>query len=218
METHKIGTRFEPSGPECIAYLLHKVSGERLASEFFISFPTIDIYGDEVEHPSLIFPASDHDENYFYSRLKKINNDDHQVYTTRASGNGVWAECGPRDIVLDSKRGVLGFLNVFKYEGKITHSSNEEDNNHEWLLKEYTLSDKLKCCCLKMEYVDFMFCMVKRNPEVKVDPEKHSDWFLDSFFDEMSKQHRPKLWKGSSSSADPSHDSTAAEGTNNKRI
>ncbi|KAL0385070.1 UNVERIFIED_CONTAM: hypothetical protein Sradi_2901300 [Sesamum radiatum] len=218
METHKIGTRFEPSAPECIAYLLHKVSGERLSSECFISFPTIDIYGYEVDHPSLIFPASDHEQNYFYSRLKRVNNG-FQVYTNRASGNGVWAECGPRNPILDSKGGVLGFKNVFKYVGKIIHSFNEEDHYHEWLLKEYTLSDQLKYCCLKMEYVDFVFCMVKRNPAVQVDPDKHSDWFLDRFFDEMSKPPPPTLLKGSSSSVPPPHDdSAAAEGTDSKQI
>ncbi|KAL0421802.1 UNVERIFIED_CONTAM: hypothetical protein Slati_3203100 [Sesamum latifolium] len=181
MEVLKIGERFEPSDKECLAYLLHKVTGQALMPSFFISIPTIHIYG-EAQHPSLIFPASDHEENYFDARLKKPNINDDQVHS-RASGKGVWAKCGKKYIV-DSIIGLFGFLTLFKYEGQTDH----EDNNHEWLLKEYTLSNKYKACCLNMEYLDFVFCMVKRNPEVKVDPEKRDESLIQDLIDEMLTQ------------------------------
>ncbi|KAL0385072.1 UNVERIFIED_CONTAM: hypothetical protein Sradi_2901500 [Sesamum radiatum] len=178
MQVFKIGERFEPSDKECLAYLLHKVTGHAIMPSFFISIPTIDIYGEEAQHPSLIFPASDHEENYFYARLKKANmNDDDQVHS-RASGKGVWAKCGKKYIV-DSKIGLLGFLTLFKYEGQ---------TDHEWLLKEYTLSNKYKNCCVNMEYLDFVFCMVKRNPEVKADPAKRDESLIQDLIDEVLTQ------------------------------
>ncbi|KAL0421803.1 UNVERIFIED_CONTAM: hypothetical protein Slati_3203200 [Sesamum latifolium] len=184
-----------------------KVSGQALPSNAFISITTFDIYGKDVPHPSLLFHDSDHHDQYFFTRLKKANKHD-RVYS-RTSGKGVWAECGGEHMIFDTKRGLLGFWSVFRYEGQ---------TNHEWLLKEYTLANKFKYSCVRMEYVDFVLCMVKRNPKVEVDPDRRSDWFLDKFFDDILKQRRSLSLKTSSSAVDPSHDSTVAEGTNDKRI
>ncbi|KAL0385071.1 UNVERIFIED_CONTAM: hypothetical protein Sradi_2901400 [Sesamum radiatum] len=203
----ELGRIFKPSDRDSIAYLLNMVSGQALPTNAFIFIPTFDIYGEDVADPSLIFHESDHHEQYFFTRLKKDN--EHDGEYSRTSGKGVWAACGGERMIFDRKGAVLGLWSVFKYEGQ---------SNHEWFLKEYTLANKFKYSCVRTEYVDFVFCMVKRNPRVQIDPDKRNEWFLDNFFDEIFKQQRSLSLQRSSSSADPCHDSTVAESTKNKRI
>ncbi|KAI3464081.1 hypothetical protein Pfo_020744 [Paulownia fortunei] len=71
MEYFATGMRFQPSEEERIAYLLYKVNGKPLPRNNFIFISTVDLYGDK--EPWEICQDSGNHENYFFTRLKKID-------------------------------------------------------------------------------------------------------------------------------------------------
>ncbi|KAL0288727.1 UNVERIFIED_CONTAM: hypothetical protein Sradi_7090500 [Sesamum radiatum] len=104
-----MGRIFKPSDQQCLTYVLRKTTSlASIQSSIFISIETINIYGEEDQ--SQIFAALDHRECYFFTKLKKANNNDHEY--SRRCAKGIWTECGERETVLDRKGEPFGWLRV----------------------------------------------------------------------------------------------------------
>ncbi|KAL0406425.1 UNVERIFIED_CONTAM: hypothetical protein Slati_3956400 [Sesamum latifolium] len=160
-----------------------------MPSNLFMPIEIIDIYGEE--DPSHIFPTSDHGKYYFFTKLKKANNNDEKY--SRRSKKGIWSRCAETESVFDKKGAPFKFLKVFRYEGQMVNSSDDEDNNiHEWLLNEYTLAERFENC-VKEEFADFALCKVKRNPQVNANPGKMHEYMIQHLIDQVLEQG-PSVW------------------------
>ncbi|GFQ06251.1 NAC domain-containing protein 78 [Phtheirospermum japonicum] len=152
-----MGARFHPSDEEKITYLLYKVSGLPLPCDNFIDMD--DLYGEK--EPWEIFGDSDEGELYFFTVLKKIgkkgNRGDYKRFS-RNVGTGTWSNKGRKvPIYRKGIRDIIGYKRCFRYERKIEGMG----DNGTWLLKEYTLPDKV-VRRLEEEYKDYVLCVLKR--------------------------------------------------------
>ncbi|KAL0320387.1 UNVERIFIED_CONTAM: hypothetical protein Sradi_5300200 [Sesamum radiatum] len=69
----------------------------------------------------------------------------------------------------------------------VNYSNDEDDNIHEWLLKEYTLAERFENY-VEEEFSNFALCKVKRNPQVNVDPKKMHEYMIQHLIDQVLEQ------------------------------
>ncbi|KAL7153456.1 hypothetical protein ABFS83_04G170100 [Erythranthe nasuta] len=158
-----IALRFRPTKKEKLAYLLYKVNGKQLPCNNSTFVATIDDFYGEHEPWNIFKGPVDHEYHFFTSSSSNY----------KLKKGITWKEYD-KITIFDSRKQPIGLLKRFN-----CFNTREKRG---WILEEYTLADKFKCCA-KDEYRDYAFCTVKK--VARGDFDTGDIGSLEVFFDEM---------------------------------
>lgn len=175
-----LGYRFQPYDYELLMHLLFFVTGRKLHNAGLIRQE--DLFGDKPPWELFRWDLRHHKFQYFFTQLKR------KATKCRGEGlrfertvgkTGTWHGQDKGKPVFDKEgRAVLGYKRSFVYKSK---SNQERDEDGQWLLKEFYLSDELiqkgrekeKYPILK-ERKDFVLCRLQRKKRADLGQESNN--------------------------------------------
>ncbi|GER33375.1 NAC transcription factor [Striga asiatica] len=166
VDNYPMGVRFHPTDEECCRYLIGAVTGNPIAGDHLI-ISTADLFGEK-EPWEFFSPEDEHQERYFYTRLKRIaknNNNSNNQRFSRNIGNGTWSNKGQRAFIHGERGELLGHKRTFRYVAR-KECCSSADFFGEWFLKEYTVPD-CKLGQVKAEFKDYVLCLLRRKKNKK---------------------------------------------------
>ncbi|GER33401.1 NAC transcription factor [Striga asiatica] len=167
VDNYPMGVRFHPTDEECCRYLLGAVTGNPIAGDRLI-ISTADLFGEK-EPWEFFSPEDEHQERYFYTRLKRVaknnnninnNNNNNNQRFSRNIGKGTWSNKGQRVFINGERGELLGYKRTFRYVARKEYCSSA-DYFGEWILKEYMVPEH-KLGQVKAEFKDYVLCLLRR--------------------------------------------------------
>ncbi|XP_050379649.1 NAC domain-containing protein 41-like [Argentina anserina] len=156
-----VGYRFVPTEQELLlSYLYNKVIGAPLPCNVVME---CDLYGEEEAWKEL-FQQTDESSLYFFTELKKKNDNDSRIARMTSSGSATWKNQSEKPIHYDNhnnvadgvgghdegknQKTVIGFKRTFSYTSKKEGSTSSSSSTNKakgggWVMHEFRLAEFL---------------------------------------------------------------------------